>query len=75
MCGGSRTPPPAPTPPPVQQVQPQAPPSQRDGELEGLDERQRRAAAASAGGYDATILTGPLGAAGSAPTKKVSLGS
>ncbi|MEW5705132.1 MAG: hypothetical protein AB1781_11200 [Pseudomonadota bacterium] len=74
MCGGSRPAPPAPTPPPVQQP-PAAPPSQRDAEVEGLAERQRRAAAASAGGYDATILTGPLGAAGPAPTKKTSLGA
>lgn len=74
MCGGSRpTPPPAPTPPPVQQPAP--PPTQRDAEMEGLDERQRRAAAASAGGFDSTILTGPLGASGSAPTYKTSLGS
>lgn len=76
MCGGSRPAPvPAPVTPEPQPVQPASPPTQRDAELEATNERQRRAAMASASGYDATVLTGPLGVTSSAPTYKPSLGS
>lgn len=50
-------------------------PSQRDAQLEGLQDRQRAAAAASTSGSQSTIATSPAGTTQPAPTFKQTLGA
>lgn len=65
MCFSSKTPKPKEPPPP---------PTERDSELQGVQERQRAASGQAASGTQSTILTGPQGATGAAPTAKPTLG-
>lgn len=54
--------------------EPAPPPTERDAELEGVQERQRAAAGTAQSGTSATILTGPQGTTGAAPTARPTLG-
>jgi hypothetical protein len=56
---------------------PQAPPSpvpQRDSVIESTQARQSAARRAAGSGYDSTVLTGPGGLSGEAPTTSPVLG-
>jgi hypothetical protein len=53
---------------------PAAAPTSRDAALEGVQDRQRAAAAAQSSGSQSTIATSPMGAGGQAPVYKQTLG-
>lgn len=65
MCGGSK----APTP-----QAPPAPVPERDSNIDATRARQTASRRAAQSGYQATMLTGPGGLSGEAPTTSAVLG-
>ena len=65
MCGSS---PPAPEQPPT-------PPTEREGEIQGVGDRQRRARLAGMSGFQSTVLTSTSGTQNGPNVAKPTLGA
>lgn len=55
--------------------EPAPPPSEREGAIEGVQERQRQAAAAANSGFTSTVGTSPMGVTERTDSAKPTLGA